>query len=199
MGKWTVALICLALALAVLAVFSPVFSSQFINYDDQEYVYENAAVQGGLSWPALHWAFTTQHASNWHPLTWISHMLDWQIYGRRAGGHHATNLLFHCLNSLLLFGLCRRLTGAVWRSALVAALFALHPLHVESVAWVAERKDMLSTFFGLLSIWAYASYVDQSKVQSPKSRDLQPLLTPHVSRFTFHSSTSSRSSFSPSA
>ena len=167
--KWTVALICLALAVVVLAVFFPVFHSQFVNYDDQEYVYENASVQGGLNWPALQWAFTTSYASNWHPLTWISHMLDWQLYGRRAGGHHATNLFFHCLNNLLLFSLCRRLTGAVWRSALVAALFALHPLHVESVAWVAERKDVLSTFFGLLSIWAYACCAGKSKAQSPGS------------------------------
>jgi protein O-mannosyl-transferase len=162
--KWKVSLICLTLALVVWGVFFPVCYSQFINYDDQSYVYENAFVQGGLNWPALQWAFSTSHASNWHPLTWISHMVDWQIYGRRAGGHHATNLLFHCLNSLLLFALCRRWTGAVWRSALVAALFALHPLHVESVAWVAERKDVLSTFFGLLSIWAYTSYAGKSKV-----------------------------------
>src|ERR1035441_7756432 len=95
--------ISVLLALATLAVFFPVVHFQFINYDDQEYVYENAFVQSGLNWPALQWAFTTSHASNWHPLTWISHMLDWQIYGSRAGGHHATNQLFHGLNSLLLF------------------------------------------------------------------------------------------------
>ena len=176
------------LALATLAVFFPVVHFQFINYDDQEYVYENAFVQSGLNWPALQWAFTTSHASNWHPLTWISYMLDWQIYGSRAGGHHATNQLFHGLNSLLLFGLCRRLTGAVWRSALVAALFALHPLHVESVAWVAERKDVLSTFFGLLSIWAYAGYVEKSKVRSLMPQIAGGPATQHATRNTLHAS-----------
>jgi tetratricopeptide (TPR) repeat protein len=195
MAKWKVSLICLALALAIWAVFFPLCSSQFINYDDQEYVYDNASIQAGLNWTALQWAFTSGYASNWHPLTWISHLLDWQLYGRRAGGHHATSLLFHCLNSLLLFGLCRRLTGAIWRSALVAALFSLHPLHVESVAWVSERKDVLSTFFGLLAIWAYARWVEKSKVQSPKSKveghgDTQHATrnTPLASRFTFDAS-----------
>ena len=118
----------------------------------------------------VQWAFTSLYASNWHPLTWLSHMLDCQIYGLKPGGHHVTNLLLHLVNSLLLFGLLKRLTGALWRSALVAALFALHPLHVESVAWVSERKDVLSAFFFMLTLWAYARYAEvQKSVKSSKS------------------------------
>jgi len=128
-------------------------------------------------------ALTTGHAGNWHPLTWLSHMLDCQLFGVNAGGHHLTSLLLHLANTLLLFGVLRRLTGALWRSALVAALFALHPLHVESVAWVAERKDVLSTLFWLLALWAYARYVQTPAVSHPKPETgflscvLRPLTT----------------------
>src|ERR1035437_7627651 len=162
-------LVLLLLAAATLLAYWPVFHCRFLNFDDPDYVTENWVVQRGLTLHGLAWAFTTSHAANWHPLIWLSHMLDCQLFGLGPAAHHATNLLFHILNSLLLFGLLKRMTGALWRSAFVAALFALHPIHVESVAWISERKDVLSTFFGLLSIWAYARYAEQSKVQSPKS------------------------------
>jgi tetratricopeptide (TPR) repeat protein len=163
---WT----CLLLALVTLAVYWPVFHCEFVDYDDDTYITGNRHVQSGLTWESLRWAFTTRYASNWHPLTWISHMLDCQFYGLNPGGHHATNVVLHLLNSVLLFAVLRRMTGTQWRSAFVAALFALHPLHVESVAWVAERKDVVSTFLGLLALMMYAPYVELSKVQSPKSK-----------------------------
>ncbi|PYJ05835.1 MAG: hypothetical protein DME25_07720 [Verrucomicrobia bacterium] len=122
----------------------------------------NPRVQAGLALESIRWAFFSVYSSNWHPLTWLSHMLDCQLYGLKPGGHHWTNVLFHAANVLLLFLWLRDMTGALWRSALVAGLFSLHPLHVESVAWVAERKDVLSTFFGLLSLWAYARYAGKS-------------------------------------
>ncbi len=163
-------LICLALALVTLAAYWPVFQCGFTNYDDDLYVTKNPWVQSGLTWGGLGWAFTANQSFNWHPLTWISHMADCELYGLDPAGHHATNLLFHIANSLLLFLVLRRMTGALWRSAFVAALFALHPLHVESVAWVSERKDVLSTFFYLLTLGAYVRYVEESKVGSPKSK-----------------------------
>ena len=119
---------------------------------------------GGLSWSNVAWAFTTMHAANWHPLTWLSLMLDIQLFGPRPGALHLVNVLFHAVNAVLLFLILARMTGAQWRSAFVAALFALHPLHVESVAWVAERKDVLSVFFGLLTLWAYLRYTDRPGV-----------------------------------
>jgi protein O-mannosyl-transferase len=152
--------ICLLLALATIAVFWPVARLDFVNYDDPDYVTSNLHVQSGLTWQSTAWAFTSGHASNWHPLTWLSHMLDWQLFNKNAGGHHLVSLAFHIANTLLLFLVLRRMTGAHWRSAVVAALFALHPLHVESVAWVSERKDVLSTLFFLLCLGAYARYVE---------------------------------------
>src|SRR5207237_2405472 len=128
--------------------------------DDDVYIRNNPMVIAGLTLKGVAWAFTTFHAANWHPLTWLSHMVDSQILGLNAGGHLFINALIHVSNTLLLFLFLRRVTGAKWRSAIVAALFALHPLHVESVAWAAERKDTLSTFFGLLSLVAYARYVE---------------------------------------
>jgi Flp pilus assembly protein TadD len=133
---------------------------QFIILDDNRYIRENPIVNRGLTPTGIAWAFTTFHAANWHPLTWISHMLDSQLFGLNAGGHLLVNALIHASNTVLLFLFLRRTTGARWQSAIVAALFALHPLHVESVAWAAERKDTLSTFFGLLSLMAYARYVE---------------------------------------
>ena len=135
-----------------LAAYWPVYSADFINFDDDRYITENPHVQAGLTAESIGWAFTTFSVGNWHPLTWMSHQLDWELWGTRAGGHHFTNLLLHIASALLLFGLLHRMTRRLWPSALVAALFALHPLHVESVAWVAERKDVLSIFFGLLAI-----------------------------------------------
>jgi len=151
----------LVLALATFSVFLPLEWHDFVNYDDPDYVTANAHVQSGLKWDNVPWAFTTGHASNWHPLTWLSHMLDCQFFGQRAGGQHLISAGFHIINTVLLFLLLRKLTGALWRSALVAALFALHPLHVESVAWISERKDVLSTLFFLLTVWAYSKYVGQ--------------------------------------
>jgi tetratricopeptide (TPR) repeat protein len=153
--------ISLALIAVTVVVYTAVRRHGFVNLDDPRYVTENAVVAAGLTWRGALWAFTTGYASNWHPLTWLSHMLDVQLYGMQAGGHHLTSLLLHIANTLLLFGVLYRMTGAVGRSAFVAALFAVHPLHVESVAWVAERKDVLSTLFWMLTLWTYVSYVRQ--------------------------------------
>ena len=152
-------LVCLFLVLTTLAVYWQVGNHEFVNYDDKKYITENQHVQAGLTLKSIAWAFTSTHASNWHPLTWLSHMLDCQIYGLNPKGHHFTNVFFHILNSILLFLVFKKMTGAFWESAFVAALFALHPLHVESVAWAAERKDVLSTFFWMLTMGAYILYV----------------------------------------
>ena len=152
-------IICLVLIAANLVIYWQITNHEFINCDDGLYVTENSRVQAGLTFENIKWAFTSYHASNWHPLTWLSHMLDIELYGLNPMGHHWTNLQFHIANTLLLFFILFKMTGALWRSAFVAALFALHPLHVESVAWVAERKDVLSTFFGMLTISAYIIYV----------------------------------------
>jgi len=160
-NRGTVYWISAALLASVLVVYGPTLGHDFINYDDFAYVVRNSQVQGGLTWPGIRWAFTSTYASNWHPLTWMSHMLDVQFFGLEPAGHHFTNLLFHALNTILLFLLLRKMTGALWRSAVAAALFALHPLHVESVAWVAERKDLLSTLFLILTLQAYTGYARQ--------------------------------------
>lgn len=154
------AVICTLLALLACAAFWGVLGNGFILYDDPQYVTENYRVSTGLSLENLAWAFTTGHAANWHPVTWLSHQLDAQLFGLEPRGHHMVSLLVHCANTALLFLALFRLTGARWRSMLVAALFAVHPLHVESVAWVAERKDLLSTFFGLAALFAYLQYVN---------------------------------------
>src|ERR1044071_6875099 len=151
-------LIAAALTLATLAVYGQVISHQFISLDDDVYIRDNPMVISGLTLKGVAWAFTTFHAANWHPLTWLSHMVDSQIFGLNAGGHLFINTVIHVSNTLLLFFFLKQVTGTRWRSAAVAALFALHPLHVESVAWAAERKDTLATFFGLLSLRAYACY-----------------------------------------
>jgi tetratricopeptide (TPR) repeat protein len=163
-------LITLLLAFTTLVVFLPVGSHQFVSFDDPDYVTENSFVKNGLSLTDLGWAFSTFHAGNWHPLTWISHMLDCQLFGANAGAHHFVNVLLHTANTALLFTLLLRITGKIWPCAFIAALFAWHPLHVESVAWIAERKDVLSTFFALLALLSYAKYVEESKVQGPKSK-----------------------------
>ncbi|MHC4423676.1 MAG: tetratricopeptide repeat protein [Planctomycetota bacterium] len=159
--KYWALCIYLILALTTLVVFWQVRNHDFVNYDDPFYVYRNQNIQSGITLDSIKWAFTTGHAGNWHPLTWLSHMLDWQLFGPDAGWHHLTNLFLHIANTLLLFAVLKRMTGALWRSAFVAALFALHPLHVESVAWVAERKDVLSTLFWILTMAAYLRYVKQ--------------------------------------
>jgi protein O-mannosyl-transferase len=157
--------ICLALAAAVLIVFGQVVHHDFLNVDDNLYVYKNPQVFAGLTWDGIAWAFTHAHGANWHPLTWLSHMLDCQFYGLRPGGHHVTNVLLHAANAVLLFLVLRRMTSTTWQSALVAALFAIHPLRVESVAWIAERKDVLSGFFFMLTLWAYVKYVSGARCQ----------------------------------
>jgi tetratricopeptide (TPR) repeat protein len=151
----------LLLSFTVLATFWQVQNHNFIRLDDDEYVTENIHVHTGLSWDNITWAFTSTHAANWHPLTWLSHMLDCELFGLNPKGHHLTSVLFHLLNTLLLFLILKRMTGTLWRSGFVAALFALHPLHVESVAWVAERKDVLSTFFLFLTLLSYIWYVER--------------------------------------
>jgi tetratricopeptide (TPR) repeat protein len=150
--------IALFLVVATLAVYVQTVTFEFVSYDDNTYLYENRHVKQGLTADSLAWAFTGVHSSNWHPLTTLSHILDWDLFGRWAGGHHLTNVLLHAASSVVLFLALRRLTGATWRSGMVAALFCLHPVHVESVAWVAERKDVLSGLFFGLTLWAYAAY-----------------------------------------
>jgi len=158
-------IICILLVMAVITVYWQVIQHQFISFDDYLHIVDNPHVREGLTLQGLKWAFTTNYAGNWQPMTWISHMLDCELYGLNPSGHHWINLQFHILNTLLLFILLQQMTGdAVWRSAFVAALFGVHPLHVESVAWIAERKDVLSTFFGILTIIAYQRYVEKSNV-----------------------------------
>jgi Flp pilus assembly protein TadD len=147
------------LALVTIALYWPALSHDFVNYDDDVYVTENLHVQAGLSWENLKWAFCNPVCVNWHPLTVLSHMMDCQLFGLKPWGPHLVNVLFHALNAALVFVLLKQLTGVTWRSVAVAALFAVHPLRVESVAWVAERKDVLSGFFGLLALIFYARYV----------------------------------------
>ena len=152
----------LLIFLAVLGVYLPAIGNGFVNYDDPDYVILNPHVLGGLTWGGLRWAFRSGYAGNWHPLTWLSHMADCQFYGLIPWGHHLTSVLLHALNAMLLFLVLRQMTGATGRSFMVAALFGLHPLHVESVAWVAERKDVLSTFFLLLTLGAYVKWARPS-------------------------------------
>jgi protein O-mannosyl-transferase len=179
--------ICVGLVVAVICVFGQVIHFDFISVDDDFYVYRNPIVARGLTWEGIGWAFTHAHAANWHPLTWLSHMVDCRLYGLRAGGHHATSVLLHAANAVLLFLLLRRMTNTLWPGAFVAALFALHPLRVESVAWVAERKDVLSGLFFMLTFWTYVNYVSgarcqvsggeaNAKGQMPKAKTLQPCL-----------------------
>jgi len=155
-------LICLALAILTVITFWSLKDCGFINLDDNIYVYENASVQSGLNWNSIGQAFSSEltKVGHWHPLTWLSWMLDYQIFGLNPQGFHLINLLFHVMNTLLLFLILRRMTKKLWPSAFVAALFAIHPLHVESVAWIAERKDVLSTFFWMLTLGAYSYYVE---------------------------------------
>ena len=153
-ARWGVVV---ALVLGVVFIFGPTAGHQFV-YDDFQYLVGNPEVQKGFSLETVWWAFTARFASNWHPVTWLSHMLDVQIFGLEPQGHHLVNVLLHALNAVLLFFVLSRLTGAPWRSAMVAALFAVHPLHVESVAWVSERKDLLCTFFLFLALEAYRRY-----------------------------------------
>jgi tetratricopeptide (TPR) repeat protein len=192
------AVIAALLAALTLAVYWPVVGCDFIHFDDHLYYASNPHVQAGLTWRGLLWSFQVGYAFYWHPLTWLSHMLDAELFGKGPFGPHLVNLIFHTANTVLLFVLFRRLTSAHWRSALLAALFALHPLHVESVAWVAERKDVLSAFFFMLTLLAYDAFAkatvhnsqfklqsSEGEVQSPEhaTRNMQ-----HASRITRHAS-----------
>jgi tetratricopeptide (TPR) repeat protein len=155
--------VCIFLAAVTLIAFWQVNQCAFTNIDDPRYVTDNQAVQNGLTLEGIRWAFTTLYAEFWHPLTWLSHMLDVELFGLEPRGHHLTNLFFHLANTLLLFLVLQRMTNALWQSAFAAALFALHPLRVESVAWVAERKDVLSAFFWMLTLGAYVSYAERPR------------------------------------
>jgi protein O-mannosyl-transferase len=157
-------LVCLLLSLSILAVYWQVRNHDFVNLDDNVYVTNNPHVKAGLTQESIAWSFRGVHHGNWHPLTWISHMIDVALYGMNPGQHHLTNVLFHIMNTLLLFLILRRMTNDLWKSGLVAALFAIHPLHVESVAWVSERKDVLCAFFWLLSMWSYFWYTQKPSV-----------------------------------
>ncbi len=179
--------ICLLLLAAVVWTFLPSLHNGFVNFDDDSYLYDNVHVQSGLSWQGIRWAFTNLQEGFWHPLTWLSILADYQLYGLDPRGYHLTSLILHAATTVLLFLALWRMTGATWRSAFVAALFGLHPLHVESVAWVSERKDVLSGTFWALTLWAYAHYAEwrrqkaegrtentergaeKSKIQNPKS------------------------------
>jgi protein O-mannosyl-transferase len=161
--------ICLLLAFVTVLAYSPVRHAALVVFDDPVYI-GDPHVQAGLTWAGVKWAFTTWHGSNWHPLTWLSHMLDASVFGPDAGTQHFVNVLFHAANAVLLFLLLLRMTWKMWPAAFVAALFAWHPLHVESVAWISERKDVLSTFFGLLTLLAYWRYSESSKFQVPNSK-----------------------------
>ena len=159
-----VLLLVLLLILVTVAVYQPVRHLPFINYDDDLYVTNNIQVQSGLEWDTVQWAFTTHQASNWHPLTWLSHALDWQLFGADPAGPHLVNLLLHTLNVVVLFWVLWRATGRMYRSAVVAMLFALHPVNVQSVAWVAERKNLLSMLFFLLALGAYRWYASEPRI-----------------------------------
>ena len=164
MNRKIVIFVYAGLVIATIIAYQPVCKNDFVNYDDNVYVTDNANIKNGLTRQSLAWAFTSGYAENWHPLTWISHILDYRIFGPNPVGHHLTNVLLHIINTLLLFYVLQKLTGAFWPSAFVACVFAIHPLHVESVAWVSERKDVLSTLFWLLTMLAYARYVKRPSI-----------------------------------
>src|SRR6184192_177195 len=157
--------IYLFLSVIILIVFGQTIRYDFVNFDDDLYVYNTPAIQSGVTIKGIAVAFISQHARNWHPLTTLSHMLDCQLYGLNAGAHHATNVVLHTIAVLLLFRVMRQMTGTLWKSAIVAALFAVHPLHVESVAWVSERKDVLSAVFFFLMLDAYIRYARAASIR----------------------------------
>src|SRR5688572_16385500 len=157
-SNYTDRLIMVGLVAVCLLIYGQVLWFAFINFDDNLYVFENPFVTSGINAASLNWAFTTFHSANWHPLTWMSHMLDASLFGPNAGGHHFVNVIFHAANSILAFVVFKQFTGDVWKSAVLAFLFAVHPAHVESVAWVSERKDVLSTLFWLLTMLFYFRY-----------------------------------------
>ena len=185
--RWRVPAICIFLAAITFAVFGQTLHHEFVNYDDNLYVYDNPVVQQGLTWAGFRWALTYGDIGHWHPLTWLSHMLDCRWYGLWAGGHHLTNVLLHGAAVILIFLVLRQMTGFLWRSAFVAAVFAIHPLRAESVAWVAERKDVLSAFFFMLTLWTYTRYAQgRARVKSRESSVGTSSLTPVLRLSTFN-------------
>jgi protein O-mannosyl-transferase len=160
-GIFATALICVALAVVTFIAFEGVRSNEFVHYDDDKYITGNEYVQKGLNLESIKWVFTTWYQGNWHPLTWVSHIIDVSVFGAKPAGYHLVNVGFHIANVILLFLILKKMTGAIWPSAFVAAVFGLHPLGVESVAWVAERKNVLSNFFAFLTIWTYLWYVQK--------------------------------------
>ena len=156
--------ICFLIVVATSAVYWRVGEFEFIEYDDPEYILNNPHMRDGLTLESIAWSFKATHAVNWHPITWLSHLLDVELYGMAPGMHHRINQLFHILNIILLLHILRLATGNLWPSCFVAAVFALHPLQVETVAWVSERKNVLSTFFWMMTLWAYIRYVDHPAV-----------------------------------
>ena len=179
-GSWADPWVCFFLVMATWLVFGQTLRFEFVNYDDAVQVYEVPQVVNGLTLKGILWAFTHRHYGHWIPLNTISHMLDSQLYGLEAGGHHFTNVLLHATSAIFLFLVLRQMTTAIWPSAFVAAVFAVHPLHVESVAWVSERKDVLSGFFFMLTLWAYARYVqNQSRIKDRESAEA-PLSEPSL-------------------
>jgi len=171
-GRKIFALVCVVLALGTAALYWPITHHPFVHFDDDQYIVGNLHVTSGLTATNFFWAFTTSEEANWHPLTWLSHQMDCTLFGVNAGALHFVNLLYHIVNTLLLFMFLRNATGALWRSAFVAALFAWHPMHVESVAWASERKDTLSTFFWLLTLLAYLRYARSSARQKARVKAL---------------------------
>ncbi len=164
--------IAIGLVLLTVLVYLPVYHAGFVNYDDGDYMTENKYVQAGLTWDSIKWAFTANFSANWHPVTWLSLMLDCQIFGFNCAANHIINVVYHCLTTVLTFFLFRRMTGTTWRSALVTALFAIHPMHVESVAWIAERKDTVSGLLGVLVLWCYLFYVEALRRNDQRKRNL---------------------------
>ena len=169
-------LICVLLCAVTVAAYWPLWNNEFVSLDDYTYITNNPHVTGGLTWEDVKWSFQVGYAGYWHPVTWLSHMLDVQLFGLDPRGHHLVNLLIHIANTLLLFLVFQRMTKQPWRCALVAALFAVHPLHVESVAWAAERKDVLSTFFMMLTLWAYARYAQKKATRNSQPSTLNYIL-----------------------
>ena len=197
---WLPPVLALLIIAVTVALFRPAVSQPFITVDDGEYITDHPIVPLGLTWTVMGVAFMVKHSGNWHPLATLSHMLDCQMFGLNPAGHHSVNILLHALNAALVFWVLRRMTGSLWRSFFVAAFFALHPLRVESVAWISERKDVLCAFFFLLTLWAYARYVEvqslKSKVQSRGTEggsknaasSLQHPASPSPSSFILHPS-----------
>ncbi len=187
-----------ALSALVLAIYWQSTDFAFINLDDNQYVFDNPAVLSGLNWASFKWALTAFHSANWHPLTWLSHILDIKMFGLNAGGHHAVNIIIHLINSLLAFAVFRKMTRSFWRSAIVAALFAVHPAHVESVAWVAERKDVLSTLFWLLTMFAYVRFVKEKQEEGGNlDGEIETVGKPETNQEIDESVENSLSSFLP--